>query len=102
MTKEELVEQLREGIKTIEEMWYGSPPDGTIAPPHTTFVSHLLVYLASQGLCLEVEGELPDWISSCPSANSETCKTCDNCEIFDFAVFDLTQAGYKLVKELED
>jgi len=59
-----------------------------------------LSYLHSQGLVIQVERELPNWISSCPSANSETCKTCDNCEIFDFALFDIIEAGYAAVEKL--
>lgn len=51
MTKTEI----REGIRKIEELWYGNPPDGTIAVNHKTFVSHLMEYLDSQGVVLKVD-----------------------------------------------
>ena len=46
------------------------------------------------GVVVKVERKLPNWIEDCPSANSETCETCNNCEIFDFALFDIIEAGY--------
>ena len=51
--------------------------------------------LSELGVVVKVERELPHpWRDDCMSAHSETCKTCDNCEILEWAQFDLIESGY--------
>ena len=52
-------------------------------------------------VCLKVDRELPHpWRDDCMSAHSEACKTCDNCEILEWAQFDLIEAGYVATEPL--
>ncbi len=60
--------------------------------------------LSDLGVVKKVERELPHpWRDDCMSAHSETCKTCDNCDILEWAQFDLIESGYvvtvPLIKE---
>lgn len=68
LSKEELVKQIREGMAEKLYLWLhnsGAPSFDSKKTPEVVRVAHrkrageLLSDLASQGLCLEVEGELP-------------------------------------------
>ena len=61
----------------------------------------IMDYLHSQGVVIKVERELPHpWRDDCMSAHSKTCETCFNCEILEWAQFDLIEAGLVVVESL--
>ncbi len=94
MTKQKGIRRsvVREGIASLLRPWMGDPEGSS---------DDILSYLHSQGVVLKVNRELPHpWRNDCMSANSETCKTCDNCELLEWAQFDLIEAVYVATESL--
>ena len=42
-------QELLSEIRKAEQLWYGKPPDGTIAPQEKTFAGYLVAELKSMG-----------------------------------------------------
>ncbi len=93
--QEELIQAI------VDYCWWLDVDELTKEELRQDIMEDLIPKLHSQGVVIKAERELPHpWRDDCMSAHSDTCKTCDNCEILEWAQFDLIEAGYVAVEPL--
>ena len=89
-------EEIREGIEEIILHYGKDSPDPGYGYEREEMAQDILQLLHSQGVVIKEKRDLPHpWRDDCMSAHSETCKTCDNCDILEWAWFDLIESGYE-------